>query len=195
MAEVPSTRILPLGSTAPEFELPDAHGEAFTLDDVRGPRGLLVIFACNHCPFVLHLAPALADFAKELDAQGIGTVAINSNDVEKYPADAPEKMPEFSAKYGWDFPYLYDADQSVAHAYVAACTPDFYLFDGELKLAYCGQFDGARPKNTTEITGEDLRAAVKALLDGQPPLATQRPSTGCNIKWKPGNEPEHFLLK
>lgn len=195
MAEVPSTRILPLGSTAPEFELPDAQGQTYTLDDVRGPRGLLVMFVCNHCPFVLHLAPALSEFAKELDAQGIGVVAITSNDIEKYPADSPEKMVAFSAQYGWNFPYLYDADQTVAHAYVAACTPDFYLFNGELKLTYCGQFDGARPKNTTPISGEDLREAVRALLAGEAPLPSQRPSTGCNIKWKPGNEPDHFKLR
>lgn len=195
MAEVPSTRILPLGSIAPEFEIPNATGQTFTLDDVRGPQGLLVMFVCNHCPFVIHLAPALSAFAKELEAQGIGVVAITSNDVEKYPADSPEKMVEFVAKYDWSFPYLYDEDQSVANAYVAACTPDFYLFDGELKLTYCGQFDGARPKNTTPITGENLREAVRALLAGEPPLETQRPSTGCNIKWKPGNEPEHFLMK
>lgn len=192
MAEVPSTRILPIGSIAPEFELPDAAGQTFTLDDVRGPRGLLVMFVCNHCPFVIHLALALAAFAKELDGLGLGVVAINSNDVEKYPADAPEKMAEFTAKHDWQLPYLYDADQSIAHAYVAACTPDFYLFDGELKLAYCGQFDGARPKNATPVTGSDLREAVRGMLAGEAPLATQRPSTGCNIKWKPGNEPPHF---
>jgi len=194
MAEVPSTRILPLGSTAPEFELPAALGQTYTLDDVRGPRGLLVMFVCNHCPFVIHLAAALSEFAKELETQGIGVVAITSNDIEKYPADSPAKMVEFSAQYGWNFPYLYDADQSVAHAYVAACTPDFYLFDGELKLTYCGQFDGSRPKNTTPITGDDLRAGVQALLAGEAPIQTQRPSTGCNIKWKPGNEPDHFKL-
>jgi len=192
MAEVPSTRILPLGSIAPEFELPDALGQSHTLDDLRGPRGLLIMFVCNHCPFVIHLASALTAFAKELDALGVGVVAINSNDIAKYPADAPDKMVEFSARYDWSFPYLHDADQSIAHAYVAACTPDFYLFDGELKLTYCGQFDGSRPKNTTPVTGEDLREAVRVMLAGEPPLPSQRPSTGCNIKWKPGNEPDHF---
>jgi peroxiredoxin len=188
MAETPSTRILPIGSHAPEFELPDAHGSIHTLDDVRGPRGLLVMFVCNHCPFVVHLAQALSAFAKELDPQGVSVVAINSNDIERYPADAPDKMIEFSAKHGWDFPYLLDADQSVAHAYVAACTPDFYLFDGELKLTYCGQFDSSRPRNTEPVTGQDLREAVNRMLSGQPPLDPQRPSTGCGIKWKPGNE-------
>lgn len=195
MAEVPSTRILPPGSPAPEIELPDALGQTHTLDDVRGPRGLLVMFVCNHCPFVVHLAPALAAFARELDAQGIGVAAVNSNDIEKYPADAPEKMIEFAAAHGWSFPYLLDADQSVAHAYAAACTPDFYLFDGELRLAYCGQFDASRPRNDQPVTGDDLRAAVAAMLAGEPPLATQRPSTGCNIKWRPGNEPEHFTRR
>jgi peroxiredoxin len=192
MAEVPSTRVLPIGSRAPEFDLADAHGQRFGLDDVRGPQGLLVMFVCNHCPFVVHLAPALAEFAREIEGQGIGVVAINSNDVERYPADAPEKMQEFAKREGWNFPYLFDADQSVAHAYVAACTPDFYLFDGELKLTYCGQFDDSRPGNGRPVTGKDLREAVRALLAGEAPLAVQRPSSGCNIKWKPGNEPEHY---
>ena len=184
MAETPSTRILPLGSHAPEFELSDASGEIFTLDDVRGPRGLMVMFVCNHCPYVVHLAPALAAFAKEAEALGVGIVAINSNDAGKYPADAPDKMPEFTAKHGWTFPYLVDASQDVARAYVAACTPDFYLFDGELRLTYCGQFDTARPKNSEPVTGADLRAAMQQMLDGGPPLERQIPSTGCGIKWK-----------
>lgn len=192
MAEVPSTRALAIGSVAPEFELPDATGRLHTLDDVRGPRGLLVMFVCNHCPFVVHLANALAAFARELDGQGIGVVAINSNDVANYPADAPEKMVEFVGRHGWDFPYLLDDSQAVAHAYVAACTPDFYLFDGALGLYYCGQFDASRPRNNLPVTGADLRAAVTSLLAGEPPSAPQRPSSGCNIKWKPGNEPEHF---
>ncbi len=189
MAETPSTRLLPLGSHAPEFELPDAQGRPHTLDDVRGPRGLMVMFVCNHCPYVVHLAPALADFAREAEAQGIGVVAINSNDAEKYPADAADQMSAFAEKHGWAFPYLVDADQGVAQAYVAACTPDFYLFDGELRLVYCGQFDGSRPKNKEPITGADLREALRRLVAGETPVATQRPSTGCNIKWKPGNEP------
>ncbi|HYF33662.1 MAG TPA: thioredoxin family protein [Prosthecobacter sp.] len=192
MAEVPSTRILPIGARAPEFELPDGGGERFTLDHVRGPQGLMVMFVCNHCPFVVHLAAALGKFAEELEGQGIGVVAINSNDVERYPADAPEKMIEFAKRQGWGFPYLLDEDQSVAHAYVAACTPDFYLFDGELRLAYCGQFDDSRPSNGKPVTGNDLRAAVAAMLAGEPLLSVQRPSSGCNIKWKPGNEPAHY---
>jgi peroxiredoxin len=192
MAEVPSTRALALGSTAPEFELPDATGRVHTLDEVRGPQGLLVMFVCNHCPFVIHLAPALAEFARELEGQGIGVVAINSNDAANYPADAPERMSEFVERHGWHFPYLVDASQEVAHAYVAACTPDFYLFDGALSLHYCGQFDASRPRNQEPVTGADLRAAVAAMLAGEAAPLPQRPSTGCNIKWKPGNEPDHF---
>ncbi len=192
MAEVPSTRALALGSVAPEFELPDAGGRLHTLDDVRGPRGLLVMFVCNHCPFVVHLATALSEFAREMEGQGIGVVAINSNDVANYPADDPEKMIEFSGRYRWDFPYLVDAGQEVAHAYVAACTPDFYLFDGALSLFYCGQFDASRPRNNVPVTGDDLRTAAAAMLAGEGPPMPQRPSSGCNIKWKPGNEPEHF---
>jgi peroxiredoxin len=192
MAEVPSTRALAPGSIAPEFELPDAAGRLQTLDDVRGPQGLLVMFVCNHCPFVIHLAPALAELAHELEGQGIGVVAINSNDVAQYPADAPERMVEFAGQYNWNFPYLVDASQEVAHAYFAACTPDFYLFDGALGLFYCGQFDASRPRNQVPVTGADLRAAVAGLLAGEDPPAAQRPSSGCNIKWKPGNEPEHF---
>jgi peroxiredoxin len=190
MAETLSTRILLPGSHAPEFDLPDARGERFSLDDVRGPSGLMVMFVCNHCPFVVHLAPALSAFAKEAEAQGVSVVAINSNDTERYPADAPEKMIEFASQHGWTFPYLVDADQSVAHAYVAACTPDFYLFDGELKLAYCGQFDSARPKNSSPVTGADLRDAMHRMLAGDPQIDPQRPSSGCGIKWKPGNEPK-----
>jgi peroxiredoxin len=184
MAETPSTRVLAIASYAPEFELPDAHGQTFTLDDARGLRGLLVMFVCNHCPFVVLLAEALSAFAKEVDALGIGVVAINSNDSQNYPADAPDKMIEFAAKHDWQFPYLVDEDQSVAKSYVAACTPDFYLFDGELKLAYCGQFDASRPRNGEPVTGADLRSAVARMLANEEPLTDQRPSTGCGIKWK-----------
>ena len=195
MAEVLSTRILPLGSAAPEIELPDAAGQIHALDDLRGPRGLLVMFVCNHCPFVIHLADAIGTLATECAALGIGSVAINANDVEKYPADAPEKMAPFASAHGWSFPYLLDASQQTAHAYAAACTPDFYLFDGELRLTYCGQFDDSRPGNGQPVTGASLRAAVQAMLAGAPPLASQRPSSGCNIKWKPGTEPSHFLAR
>ena len=189
MPVVPSTRILPLGSTAPEFELPDPGGATHTLDDIRGPHGLLVMFVCNHCPYVIHLADAIAALAAECAEAGVGVVAINSNDAANYPADAPDKMPAFAAEHGWTFPYLIDADQSIAKAYSAACTPDFYLFDGALGLAYCGQFDDSRPGNGKPVTGADLRAALAALVSGQPPLTRQIPSTGCSIKWKPGTEP------
>lgn len=188
MAEISSSHLLAIGASAPEFELPDPSGQMHTLDDVRGPRGLLVMFVCNHCPFVVHLAKALGEFARECEADGVGVVAINSNDVQNYPADAPPKMVEFAAKNDWGFPYLFDADQSVAHAFRAACTPDFYLFDGALQLVYCGQFDGSRPRNGKPVTGEDLRAAVRAMCNGEPPITRQLPSSGCNIKWIPGNE-------
>lgn len=192
MAEVPSTRILPLGAPAPEFSLPDATGEVVTLADARGPKGLIVAFLCNHCPFVLHLAKDLSTFAATCEAKGIGFVGINANDVSRYPADSPEKMRAMVDQYGWTFPYLYDESQQVAQAYRAACTPDFYLFNADLALTYCGQFDDSRPKNGKPISGESLRLAVQAVLDGQPPIAEQRPSTGCNIKWKLGSEPTWF---
>ncbi len=192
MAEVPSTFILPPGAPAPDFSLPDVLGEVQTLADVRGPKGLVVAFLCNHCPFVLHLAKDLALFAETCEAKGVGFVGISSNDVSRYPADSPEKMRDMVKTHGWTFPYLYDESQAVAHAYCAACTPDFSVFDAELKLTYCGQFDDSRPKNGKPITGESLRAAVEAVLKSEPPLAHQQPSTGCNIKWKPGNEPKWF---
>lgn len=193
MAEVPSTRILPIGSPAPAFSLPDASGAMHSLDSLRGEKGLVVMFVCNHCPFVVHLADAIGQLAADYQAKGIGFVAINSNDLDRYPADGPEKMGPFAAQHGWDFPYLIDQTQNVAKSYVAACTPDFYAFDGDLKLTYCGQFDGSRPGNSLPVTGEDLRAALDSILSGGEPPANQRPSTGCNIKWKPGQEPGHFL--
>jgi len=192
MAEVPSTRTLALGCAAPDFALPDASGSTFSLADVRGAKGLVVAFACNHCPFVVHLAEAMGNLADESRARGMGFVAINSNDSSRYPADAPDKMPAFAAASGWHFPYLVDAEQSVAHAYFAACTPDFYVFDAALRLTYCGQLDGSRPRNGKAVTAEDLRRAIDAAVAGDPPLADQRPSTGCSIKWKPGNAPAYF---
>lgn len=194
MAEVLSTRTLAIGDSAPSFLLPDAHGTAFSVENVRGPKGLVVAFLCNHCPYVIHLSKELAIFAQTCEAKGIGFVGINSNDVEKYPADSPEKMIEAAKAFGWEFPYLYDETQEVAHAYYAACTPDFYVFDQDLKLTYCGQYDDSRPKRDKPITGKDLKAAVDAVLTGQAPLATQVPSSGCNIKWKSGNEPNYFSI-
>lgn len=192
MAEVPSTRTLSLGALAPQFSLPDGTGHLLSRDEVRGPKGLVVAFLCNHCPFVVHLAKELSTFAATCEAKGVGFVGINANDVSRYPADSPEKMLEIQRQYDWTFPYLYDEIQAVAHAYFAACTPDFYVFDQDLALTYCGQFDDSRPKNGKAITGEDLRNAVTAVIKSLPPLETQRPSTGCNIKWKPGNEPAWF---
>lgn len=181
-----------LGSPAPDFMLPDLDGQRRSLADVRGPKGLVVAFVCNHCPFVLHLAEALGVFGGTCIAQGVGFAAINSNDVARYPADSPENMQEMARRHRWEFPYLFDADQACARAYFAACTPDFYLFDEQLKLTYCGQFDDSRPGNGKPVTGDDLRAAVRAVLAHAPPLAVQRPGSGCNIKWKPGNEPPWF---
>ena len=191
MAETPST-MPPLGMSAPAFALPDTTGRMVALDDVATDRGLLVVFACNHCPFVKHLRGELADFAREYGAKGLGVVAISSNDAEHYPADSPEAMAREVDDAGYTFPYLYDEDQSVATAYSAACTPDFFLFDGDLRLFYRGQFDSSRPGNGLEVTGHDLRAATDALLVGLDAPAEQLPSVGCDIKWKPGNEPDYF---
>lgn len=192
MAEVPSTRTLALGSVAPDFALPDGRGELHSLQSVRRARGLVVAFVCNHCPFVIHLADEIGTLARELTAEEIGFVAINSNDVSRYPADSPDRMITMAASHRWEFPYLYDESQAVARAYFAACTPDFYLFDHSLRLTYCGQFDSSRPGNGRPVDGADLRAAADALLAGKPPLSPQRPSSGCNIKWKPGAEPSWF---
>ncbi len=192
MSEVSSTfRLIP-GATAPAFSLPDASGRIHTPESLlSGARGLLVVFACNHCPFVVHLADALGSFAREIASRGVATVAISSNDAERYPADAPEKMPAFAEAHGWHFPYLHDASQKVARAYAAACTPDFYLFNDARALVYAGQFDESRPGRGIP-TGQDLAAAVEHLLAGRGTPAPWFPSTGCNIKWKPGNEPEWF---
>jgi peroxiredoxin len=188
MAETFSTFSLRPGDEAPDFNLQDSTGNSLSLREAVGPSGLLVIFACNHCPYVIHLAEAVGRFANEIAANGVNTVAISSNDIEKYPADAPDKMQEFAGAHGWKFPYLYDATQEIAKAYGAACTPDFFLFDSELRLYYAGQFDATRP-GKGEPTGEDLGAAVKGMLAGEEPPVRPYPSSGCNIKWKPGNEP------
>lgn len=188
-----SSTMLELGTPAPPFALPDPDGRIVTLDEVaEGRAGVLVVFLCNHCPYVKHLAPELARVTRGLLERGIGVVGINANDVEAYPDDGPEAMVAEAHRLGYPFPYLLDTDQSVAHAYRAACTPDFFLFDSERRLVYRGQFDGSRPGNDVPVTGADLRRAADALLAGDPPLADQRPSMGCNIKWRPGNEPEWF---
>ncbi len=189
MARTPST-MLPLGTPAPDFNLPDVDGDLTSLDDFAGAPALLVMFICNHCPFVVHLREALAAFGTEYGEQ-IAIVAINSNDANAYPADAPDKMADEAADAGYTFPYLFDASQEVAKAYHAACTPDFFLFDADRKLVYRGQFDDSRPGNGKPITGADLRAAVDAVLAGKAPSEEQAPSLGCNIKWRPGNEPTY----
>ena len=185
-----ASTMLPLGSTAPNFSLPDVNGKTVSLDSLPNDLPVLVIFMCNHCPFVIHLRDHLVKFIKEYQDKGISVVAISSNDVEKYPADSPEKMKEDAEKYGYTFPYLYDETQEVAKAYRAACTPDFFLFDRHRQLAYRGQYDDSRPKMETPITGADLKAACDAVLSGQNVSAQQRPSIGCNIKWIPGKEPD-----
>ena len=190
MARTPST-MLPLGTRAPSFSLPDTDGRTVSLEDFDDQPALLVMFICNHCPFVKHLREALAAFAREYQPRGAAVVAISSNDAETYPDDSPAAMKREVEAFGYTFPYLYDETQEVAKAYQAACTPDFFLFDGDRKLVYRGQFDDSRPGNDVPVTGRDLRAAVDAVLAGRPVPEEQRPSLGCNIKWKPGNEPSY----
>lgn len=193
MAEVPSTFRLFPGSLAPSFSLHDISGNSHSPESlVANQRGLLIVFACNHCPYVVHLGAAIGSFAGEIAEKGIAMAAISSNDAERYPADAPDKMATFAAENSWHFPYLYDETQEVAIAYSAACTPDFFLFDADLRLTYAGQFDQSRPSRG-EPTGDDLRQAVEDLLAGRATPEPWYPSTGCNIKWKPGNEPDYFL--
>ena len=194
MVRTPST-MLPLGTPAPEFALPDyreAQGDIVSLEDFAGAAALLVAFICNHCPFVQHVAGELAALGRDLAARGVAMVGINSNDVDAFPADAPDRMAAEARRQGWTFPYLFDESQQVARAYRAACTPDFYLFDGDRRLVYRGQLDGSRPGNGVPVTGKDLRAAVDAVLAAEPVGDDQWPSVGCNIKWKPGNEPDWF---
>ena len=191
MALTPST-MLPLGSNAPDFRLPEPGGGTIELDDFPDAPAFLVMFICNHCPYVKHVRHELAKLGKEYGARGVEVVAINPNDAESYPDDSPTAMAREKIEFGYTFPYLYDEDQSVAKAYQAACTPDFYLFDAGRTLAYRGQLDGSRPGNAVPVTGEDLRRAIDAVLDGRPvPAEGQRPSMGCNIKWRKGNEPEY----
>ena len=191
MALTPSTMKLSVAAAAPDFSLPDPDGKAHSLHEFAGKQGLLVAFICNHCPYVKHVAPEFAKLAKEYQGKGVAVVAINSNDVANYPDDSPAKMKTEISERGYTFPYLFDETQAVAHAYHAACTPDFFLFDKEQKLAYRGQMDSSRPGNSEPVTGNDLRAALDAVLAGRPAATDQRPSMGCNIKWKPGNEPRY----
>lgn len=192
MAAVKST-MLELGSKAPDFNLEDTiSGKKFSLTGYVGNKALLVMFICNHCPYVKKIKKGLVEFASDYMPQGVGIVAISSNDVENYPEDSPEKMKEDAGKFGYPFPYLYDETQEVAKKYKAACTPDFFLFNENHELVYRGQFDDSRPKNDKPVTGKDIRAAADAVLAGEPVAEEQVPSIGCNIKWKKGNEPDYF---
>lgn len=188
MSATPST-MLELGTKAPDFNLESVSGGTLSLNYTDQSKGFVVMFICNHCPYVLHIEEELVSLAEEYISKGIGFIAISSNDVEKYPQDSPEKM----AEKNYPFPYLYDETQEVAKKYKAACTPDFFVFDENKKLVYRGQFDESRPKNDKPVTGNGLRRALDAVLNGESiPENEQIPSIGCNIKWKPGNEPEYF---
>lgn len=191
MAETPST-MLKLGTQAPEFELPDPDGNKISLEDFDDKEALVVIFMCNHCPYVKHIRGKLAEVAREYQKRGVGFVGINSNDIENYPDDRPEKMKEVAEQVGFPFPYLFDESQEVAKAYRAACTPDIYLFDDERRLVYRGQFDDSRPGNSKPVTGKDLIEAIEAVIDERSVNANQTPSIGCGIKWKPGNKPDYL---
>ena len=189
MAAVES-QMLELGTIAPAFSLPDPDGKRHSLAD--GADAYLVMFICNHCPFVKHIREELARIGQDYGGRNVAIYAINSNDIDKYPADGPAEMKREAATHGYTFPYLLDEDQSVAKAYRAACTPDFFVFDGSQRLVYRGQLDDSRPSNGKPVTGSDLRAALDAVLAGSAVDDEQVPSIGCNIKWKPGNEPDYF---
>ena len=191
MVAVNST-MLRLGTKAPEFRLPDTQGKMVSLSDYRSASALVIIFMCNHCPYVKHLRAGLAQLARDYMPRGVAVLGISSNDAVNYPADHPSKMAEEARAAGYAFPYLYDETQAIAKAYRAACTPDFYLFDSGQRLVYRGQFDDSRPGNSIPVTGKDLRAALEAVLAGKAVSPNQKPSIGCNIKWKPGNEPDYF---
>jgi len=190
MSLTPST-MLPLGTAAPDFSLPDAYAKSISLFKLSAEaKGTLIIFMCNHCPYVIHLKKALATLVADYQPKGIATAGLNSNDISNYPADNQSGMIEDSERFGYSFPYLLDATQEVAKAYQAACTPEFYLFDRDLKLVYRGQFDDSRP-GSGKASGKDLHAAMDALLSGNPVNSSQQPSVGCNIKWKPDNTPDY----
>jgi len=188
MVVTPST-MLALGTGAPDFALPDTDGNIVSLSDFDDAPAVLVMFICNHCPYVKHVRDEIARIGLDYGDRGVGIVAISSNDVDKYPADSPLKMKEEKASVGYTFPYLFDESQETAKAYQAACTPDFYVFDADRRLVYRGQLDDSRPGNGLPVTGRDLRRALDAVLAGEPVPARQVPSIGCNIKWKPGNAP------
>ena len=182
--------MLPIGTPAPRFALPDTlTGRTVALEDFSASPALLVAFVCNHCPFVKHILDGFVSFARDLGAQGLAVVTVNSNDAAAYPEDAPAEMARIAKLKGFPFPYLYDESQEVAKSYQAICTPDFFLFDRERRLTYHGQFDGSRPGSQVAVTGSDLRAACEALLRGKPPASQQLPSVGCSIKWRAGRAP------
>ncbi len=193
MARTPS-QMIELGTEAPNFSLPDVvSGNTISLDDFPDAKGFMIAFICNHCPFVQLIRHEFARYGREYTDKGIAVIAINSNDIEAHPEDGPDAMRDDARRFGYAFPYCLDEDQSVAKAYQAACTPDLYLFDADRKLVYRGQFDDARPGSDVPVTGADLRAATDALLAGQAiPADDQKASLGCNIKWKPGNEPDYY---
>ncbi|MEM9088409.1 MAG: thioredoxin family protein [Cyanobacteria bacterium P01_F01_bin.53] len=185
--------MLALGTPAPPFNLQDVvSGDTLTLDTFQGKKGLLVMFICQHCPFVIHVEQALGSIGQDYTAQGIGILAISANSIETHPQDRPEKLREQVTRANFNFPYAYDTTQEVAKSYTAACTPDFFLFDGNLKLAYRGQLDDSRPGNDKPVTGSDLRAALDQVIAGEAVPEAQKPSIGCNIKWIPGKEPSYF---
>ena len=190
MAATNST-MLALGTSVPNFSLPDTEGNIVSAADFKGAPALLVIFMCNHCPFVKHILNDLVELAEEYRDKGVAVVGINSNDVTGYPEDRPEMMAKLAKEAGFSFPYLYDETQEVAKAYQAACTPDFFLFGREMKLVYRGQMDDSRPGNKIPVTGADLTAAIEAVIAGSEVNTEQKPSIGCNIKWKTGNQPDY----
>ncbi|PSN11031.1 thioredoxin family protein [filamentous cyanobacterium CCP5] len=192
MAMVEST-MLPLGTQAPDFSLPDVvSGETVTLDSFSDARALLVMFICQHCPFVKHVQAELARIGHDYRPKGLGIVAISSNSVKTHPQDAPEHLKAMAEQLEFNFPFCYDESQAVAKGYTAACTPDFFVFDSDRRLAYRGQLDDSRPSNGVPVTGHDLRAALDKVLAKEPVPEAQKPSVGCNIKWTPGNEPPYF---
>ena len=192
MVKTAST-MLSLGTTAPEFQLLDVvSGKTISLDNFTGSQALLVMFICQHCPFVKHIKSELAKIGQDYSQQPLGIVAISANDVANYPDDSPEKLKQMAEEFSFNFPVCYDESQEVSKAYTAACTPDFFLFDRDNKLAYRGQLDDSRPSTDIPVTGKDLRSAIDAVLQDRKIDFEQKPSIGCNIKWKPGNEPEYF---
>lgn len=187
-----NSQMVPLGTPAPAFSLPDPDGRIHSLGEAQGADAVLVMFICNHCPFVKHVRKELARLGEDYLERNVAMFAINSNDYESHPDDRPEKMKEEAEAWGYAFPYLVDREQEVAKAYGAACTPDFFLFDRERRLVYRGQLDDSRPSNGLPVTGRDLREALDTVLAGEPVSEEQTPSIGCNIKWRPGNAPEWF---